>query len=118
MKSDNKYRFSLSWGMDTEDQLLAGAFLESMGNRKSRFIVGLVCDYLNGHPEISDSNAVKLVLASPSAGKMLEEKIREMVQQEMAGHTVIRDGAVQSEAKTPAADDVADMAKNLEVWDI
>lgn len=120
MKSDNKYRFTLSWGRNTEDQLLAGEFLESLGNRKSRFIISLVCKYLSSHPEMTEGgDVVKLVLESSSAGKMLEEKIREMVKQEMAGHTVIREEPAQTETVTVKIDSgVAEMAKNLEVWDM
>ena len=31
MKSDTQYRFSLSWGMETEENILAGEFLEKLG---------------------------------------------------------------------------------------
>ena len=50
MKSGGAYRFNLSWPLDTEERILAGEYLGKLGNKKSRFIVQLVCDYLNTHP--------------------------------------------------------------------
>ena len=39
MKKDGKYRFSLQFNSDTEEQLQAGELLERMGNKKSHLVI-------------------------------------------------------------------------------
>lgn len=46
MFADNKFRFSLQWGNDTEEKARAGELLERMGNKKSEFVVLAVTEYL------------------------------------------------------------------------
>lgn len=35
MKKDGRYRFTLQFGSDSEEQIRVGEFLESLGNKKS-----------------------------------------------------------------------------------
>ena len=46
MKSGNTYRFTLSWPMETEEQVIAGEFLSKLGYKKSKFIIQLICDII------------------------------------------------------------------------
>ena len=46
MKKDGKYRFTLGFGSDTEEEYRAGEFLESLGNKKSAIIVTALNEYL------------------------------------------------------------------------
>lgn len=51
MKKDGKYRFSLQFGAETEEQQSVGELLERLGNRKSAVVVAAVSDYILAHPE-------------------------------------------------------------------
>ena len=52
MKKDGKYRFTLQFGSDTEEQIKAGELLEQLGNKKSAIIVEALNDYMLSHPEL------------------------------------------------------------------
>ena len=52
MRKDGKYRFTLQFGADSEDQIRVGELLENLGNRKSTIIVSALTDYINAHPEL------------------------------------------------------------------
>ncbi len=45
MKKDGKYRFSLQFSADSEEQVRAGELLERLGNRKSAVVVAALNDY-------------------------------------------------------------------------
>ena len=40
MKKDGKYRYSLQFGMSSEEEIRAGELLESLGNKKSKTAAG------------------------------------------------------------------------------
>ena len=83
MKNDKLYRFSLSWPIETEDQVLVGEFLETLGNKKSRFIVQLVAEYIHDHPEMMNADsAIQLALNSNS--KALKDVIHDIIRAEIA----------------------------------
>ena len=52
MKKDGKYRFSLQFGADSEEQVKAGELLERLGNKKSAVVVAALNDYLNSNPDL------------------------------------------------------------------
>jgi len=83
MKKDNSYRFSLSWPIETEDQVIVGKFLETLGNKKSKFIVQLIADYIHDHPEIMDADSA-LQLAMNSSSKALKDVIHDIIRTEIA----------------------------------
>ena len=120
MKTGDTYRFSLSWPMDTKERILAGEFLGRLGNKKSRFIVQLICDYLNAHPEALDpKEAVRFIVSSTSIGEKLADMIRKIIQSELAGKAAVQlTGSTDTDDKAPDADDnIDDMLGNLDIWD-
>lgn len=52
MKKDGKYRFSLQFGSETDEEYRAGEFLEHLGNKKSAVIIAALNEYLLSHPEL------------------------------------------------------------------
>lgn len=119
MRSGDSYRFSLSWPMDTEEQLLAGEFLSKLGNKKSRFIVQLICDYLNTHPEALDpGETIRFVVSSTSVGERITDMIKSLIQTELAGKMVQQvPGASAAEQEPTASDEGMDaMFGNLDAW--
>ena len=120
MKSGGTYRFSLSWPMDTQERILAGEFLNKLGNKKSRFLVQLVCEYLNANPRVMDSKeSIKLIVESTPVGDALVDMIRNIVQSEMANKTLITDGQqlTTSNSDHPLAEDDTDIENMLDNLD-
>lgn len=52
VKKDGKYRFSLQFGSETDEEYRAGEFLEHLGNKKSAVIIAALNEYLLSHPEL------------------------------------------------------------------
>ena len=119
MKSGDAYRFSLSWPSDTEERILAGEFLEKLKNKKSQFVIQLVCDYIGAHPEALDpKETIRFIVNSTSIGDKLTDMIRSMIQSELAGTAIAQPSANPGvEEKTPAVDEsIDDMLGNLDIW--
>ena len=126
MKSNNYYRFSLGWGIDTEEQILVGELLNKLGNKKSRFIIQLVADYIQNNPDVIDKDStIKFVVNSNS--KQLEDIIKELIKAEIAGGRLpaphkpeIKQNNDNNEINIASDTDnsgIADMLANLDIWD-
>ena len=121
MKSGDTYRFTLSWQTETEDQIIAGEFLDKLGNKKSKFIIQLIGNYIKEHSEtITPQETMQFIINSTSVGNTLTETIRSIIQSEFAGkinpQTPV---AADLEQINPNTDDsINDMLGNLDVWDI
>jgi hypothetical protein len=108
--------------MDTEERILAGEFLDRLGNRKSVFIIQLICDYLSAHPEaMNPKEAIKFIINTTAAGDALTEKIRAMIQSELAGKAAVQPPIESSpEQEIPEVDEsggsIDDMFGNLDIW--
>lgn len=122
MKSGDTYRFSLSWSMETEEQILAGEFIEKLGNRKSKFIIQLVCEYLNAHPEVMNpKETIQFIINSTSLGERLTDMVRSIIKSELGGNIAIIEPTVNnSDNEQPSsfnADENIDaMLDNIDVW--
>lgn len=46
MRKDGKYRFTLQFSANSEEQIRVGELLEKLGNRKSTIIVSALSDYI------------------------------------------------------------------------
>lgn len=115
MKTHDKYRFSLQFGMVTDEQVLVGDLLERLGNKKSGFIVKVISEYIHAHPGLSEPTTEIRVETKPGITRQqLEKMIRSILDERMAG-------AVQSNitiADTPevANEDVNAMLDNLDIF--
>ena len=99
MKKDGKYRFSLQFSADSEEQVRAGELLERLGNRKSAVVVA--------------------ALLTPGYNRDgIEEIIRRIVEERLAA--VRRDEpqmAFSEESKTDTLEaDIAQMLDNLDMF--
>ena len=83
MIKDGKYRYTLQFGMDTEEERQAGSFLERLGNRKSPVIVAAINELLQNHPELCDDNCKVQFTISGIDPRMLEAKIRQIVEEHL-----------------------------------
>lgn len=120
MKSNGNYRFTLSWPMETEEQIMAGEFLEKLGNRKSKVIIQLICDYLIAHPEVMDSKeTIKFIVNSTPLSDKLTETIKSIIQSELVGKMLMRSSLDNSDTEqtAPIIDkSIDDMFVNLDIW--
>ena len=123
MKSSENYRFTLSWPMNTEEQILAGEFLNKLGNKKSRFIVQLIHDYITANPEvINPKETIKFIVNSTPTENTLAEIVRTMVQSELSGKTLLQPSPDNFAPKQVIVstgeniDSMDDMFDNLDMW--
>lgn len=124
MKSGDTYRFSLSWPMDTEERILAGEFLNKLGNKKSRFLIQLICGYIGEHPEaMNPKETIKIIVNSTSAGDTLVDMIRTIIKTEFAGKFTAQEQSVEQPAianlnkNEPEPEiNIGDMLGNLDIW--
>ena len=120
MKSGDTYRFTLSWPMDTEERILAGELLEKLGNKKSKFVVQLICDYITAHPEIiNPKETIKFIINSTPLGDMLTEKIQSIIKTEFAGKITLQqfsDNSDSEQTASSADESINDMFENLDIW--
>lgn len=89
MKKDGKYRFSLQFDSDTEEQLQAGELLERMGNKKSHLVIAALNEYIESHPELKNQNCkVEIKLTSAYDQAKIEQMIQNVVEQRLAGRQI------------------------------
>ena len=72
MRKDGKYRFTLQFSADNEDQIRVGELLENLGNRKSTVIISALSDYIDTHPELQSGY-------KSGTSEALEEDITKML---------------------------------------
>ena len=120
MKSGGIYRFCLSWPMETEEQIIAGEFLSKLGNKKSKVIIQLICDYLTAHPEaINPKETLKFIINSTSLGDKLTDIVKSIIQSELADKMFTQPPPDNSDTKnttTLVDDSIDDMLGNLDLW--
>lgn len=118
MKKDGKYRFTLQFGSESDEECRAGEFLEHLGNKKSAVIVAALNEYLTSHPELQSPYCkIEVKVGSNFNQEKVEQIIRTIVEEKMAMLQL-------SGTATPRADqvpetleqDVATMLDNLELF--
>lgn len=119
MIKDGKYRYTLQFGMDTEEEQRAGNFLERLGNRKSSVIVAALNEFLQNHPELCENNS-KVQFTIPGIDpRMLEAKIRQIVAEHL-GWGITTPSLVGSEPPDTAqqvSNDILDMLNDLDCFE-
>ena len=117
MIKDGKYRYTLQFGMDTEAERRAGAFLERLGNRKSPFIVAAINECLESHPELCENLPKVQFTISGIDPKMLEAKIRQIVEERLgSGPIPIQTGEKAPDATQQVSNDILDMLSDLDCF--
>ena len=77
MRKNGKYRFSLQFPAETEEQIQAGELLERLGNRKSAVVVAALGEYLAAHPALLTPQCKVEIKAVQN---LSPEQLKEMVQ--------------------------------------
>jgi len=119
VKKDGKYRFTLQFGADSEEQIRVGEFLESLGNKKSAVMVDVLNEYLVSHPELVKAQGkIEVKVASGYSQGRIEQIIRQIVEERITGMylTEIQAEAPQDEISETMEDDIAQMLDNLDLF--
>ena len=69
--------------MNTAEERRAGQFLEQLGNKKSPIIVAALNKYLEDNPGLLDGRVRILVHVSDLNTRMLEDKIRQLIEERL-----------------------------------
>ena len=119
MKKDGKYRFTLQFGSDSEEQVRAGELLEKLGNKKSHIIVAAVNEYVDNHPEIQgDGCKIEVRITSSYSRDKIEEYIRKVLEEKLASMQVSTEQTNKNSDydKTAIENDIAQMLDNIEAF--
>lgn len=119
MKKDEKYRFTLQFSADSEEQIRVGEFLESLGNKKSVVIVDVLNKYLESHPELQNSNCKIEVKTVSDYNQDKMERIIHKIVEERIGKLKLNSIPVdvsQDVIPESAEDDIAQMLGNLDLF--
>lgn len=118
MKKDGKYRYSLQFGSQTEEEIRAGELLERLGNKKSIIVVAALNDYIASHPDLETPYCkieVKREPGYPQNG--IEEMVRTIVEERLRNIAI---GGIPAETAKETTDmleaDVAQMLDNLDLF--
>lgn len=118
VKTPDKFRFTLQWGAETSEKVQAGNFLESLGNRKSEFIVLAVHEYLAAHPEALTAGRKLQIVVNPSVTpEQVKAMITTMLEEKLAGMALAAQEPNSSGSKLVVTEtDVNEMLENLNLF--
>ena len=118
MKKDGKYRFTLQFGSETDEEYRAGEFLEHLGNKKSAVIIAALNEYLASHPELQSPYCkIEVKVGSNFNQEKVEQIIRTIVEEKIA--TLHFSGAATPRTEQVPVEleqDVATMLDNLDLF--
>ena len=120
MKRDGKYRFSLQFRSETDEQVQAGELLERLGNRKSAVVVAALNAYIAVHPELSEpgNRPINIKIEGGMRRDALEQLICSLIDERIAdGQLLVSGKDVASEQlQGDLNEDIAAMISNLELF--
>ena len=117
MKKDGKYRYSLQFGMGTEEEIRAGELLENLGNRKSKVLIAALNEYIANHPEIENEHCELKVSFQSIPMELLESKIRQLVEERLGPMTTTAASReFTSKELDSVSQDIVEMLDDLELF--
>lgn len=119
MKKEGKYRFSLQFGADSEEQIKAGELLEKLGNKKSAVVVAALNEYLKSHPDLQDTRGkIEVNLTCGYSRDKIEEIIRAVVAEHLASFRMTEPSEEfsQDDQTELLEADIAQMLDNLDMF--
>ena len=119
MKKDGKYRYSLHFGMSSEEEIRAGELLESLGNKKSKVLIAALNEYVTNHPELESERCELRVSFQSVPMELLEMKIRQLVEERLGSvPTSSQTTIMEPEQVEHVSQDIVDMLGDLELFQI
>lgn len=117
MKVNGKYKFSLQFPDDSEENHQVGELLERLGNKKSAFLVPVLFTYLKSHPELSNSpTKIKIQIDAPIRRDELKQMIYEIIEEKF--HLAnLQPSLEQTNDDVQIGDsDIEEMLDNLDIF--
>lgn len=118
MIKDGKFRFTLQFGMNTQEELQAGKLLEQLGKRKSPIVVAALNEYLANHPELSEGDTkIRFHLVDPDT-QMLEARIRKLIEERLGSGISfpVRGESLATPDTKQVSSDIMDMLNDLDCF--
>ena len=116
MRKDGKYRFTLQFSANSEEQIRVGELLEKLGNRKSTIIVSALSDYINAHPELqSGYSRIEVKVAPAFDRNQMERLIRSIVEEKLSELHTIADTSMSGTSEA-LEEDITQMLDNLNIF--
>lgn len=118
MKKDGKYRFSLQFPSDTEEQIQAGELLERAGNRKSAIIVDALNSYIAEHPELlAPRGRIEVQTTARYDRDEIVQMIRKVVDERLSSlQYADKDSHVLMPESDDLDEDISQMLDNLDLF--
>lgn len=114
MRKNGKYRFSLQFPAETEEQIQAGELLERLGNRKSAVVVAALGEYLVAHPALTSPECKVEIKAvqnlSPEQLKEMVQKMLDEILNDFSKSSSGRNNTIKSNGN------ITEMLDNLDVF--
>ena len=119
MKKDGKYRYSLQFGSESEEEIRAGELLEGLGNKKSAVIVAALNEYLVSHPELQIPHCkieVKVAASTNYKQEELEQLFLKYMEKHFANFQLpgMTENAAPVDLPEASEADIALMLENLD----
>ena len=105
VKTNNLFRFTIQIPATTPENCKVGDFLVSLKNKKARFIVSVIGDYLDNHPELLTSSSI-VFQTQPS---ITESTILAMIKKALEDQPSAYDTTTQSNNNDLAKSMLADI---------
>ena len=118
MKKEGKYRFSLQFSAETEEQQAAGELLEKMGNRKSAIVVAAINEYILSHPELKTPNSkIEVKITAGLTKTEIEQMLQIIVERRLASLQIVEtEHGGNDEPSDVSARDIEEMLDNLDLF--
>ena len=102
MKKDGKYRYTLQFGSQSDDECKAGELLERLGNKKSAVIIAALNEYMISHPELQSPYCkIEIKVGSTLNQDRVEQIVRSIVEEKLSMLQL-------SGTATPKAENISD----------
>lgn len=118
MKKDGRYRYSLQFGMSSEEEIRAGEILKSLGNKKNKVLIAALNEYVTNHPELESERCELRVSYQSIPMELLESKIRQLVEARLGSVTTSHQTTIAvPEQVEHVSQDIVDMLGDLELFE-
>lgn len=116
MKKNGKYRFSLQFPCETEEQRKVGDLLDRLGNRKSAVVVAAVGEYILSHPELQLQNSkIEVRISSGITQEKIEQMVRSLIDERLAT-LQMSEASKREEVPEALTEDIETMLGNLDLF--
>lgn len=117
VKKNGKYRYSLQFSANSNEEIKAGELLERLGNKKSVVIVAALNEYLASHPDLERSHGkIEVKMYSSCKSEHIEEMIQRIVEEKLRLIHIEECAKPSEETKNELEIDVAQMLENLDLF--